>query len=104
MSQHDQQTNMERPVVAGTPASPIVVRSSGYDRSMYERGLVAFDRDLPELLKTHYGQWVIYHGDDRFGPAETFQELDSVCQAQRIPIGEQVVRMIEPEVEPELSF
>jgi hypothetical protein len=100
------EVNMERPTTeaAGIPAAPVVVRPAGYDPSVYERGLVAFERDLPELLKTHFGQWVIYHGDHRFGPAETFQELDSACQQKRIPIGEQVVRMIEPEVEPEMSF
>jgi hypothetical protein len=104
--QQDQQTSMESPAAeaAGTPAPPVVFRSPGYDPFVYGRGLVAFDRDLPELLKTHFRQWVIYHGDHRFGPAETFQELDSACREKRIPIGEQVVRMIEPEVEPEMSF
>jgi hypothetical protein len=97
MSEQRNQQSSEQP-------SPIVVLAAGYDSSVYERGLIAFARDLPELLTTHYGHWVIYHGDDRFGPAETFQELDSACQEKRIPIGEQVVRMIEPEVEPEISF
>jgi hypothetical protein len=29
----------------------------------------AFYRNLPELLKKHYGKWVAYHGDEFMGAA-----------------------------------
>jgi len=32
---------------------------------MIARSQAAFRRDLPDLLKTHYRQWVAYHGEDR---------------------------------------
>src|SRR5438445_6622354 len=39
------------PTVA--PASPLQARSTD-----------AFYRNLPKLLKKHYGKWVAYHGDE----------------------------------------
>ncbi len=74
-----------------------VVLPQGYDPSMYDRGLAAFERDLPELMKTYYRQWVIYYGERRFGPAETFQELEIACQRERIPLNEVVCRPIKRE-------
>jgi hypothetical protein len=38
---------------------------------MIQKSIDAFRRDLPELLKTHRGQWVGYHGDERFGFGRT---------------------------------
>ncbi len=40
---------------------------------MIERSQNAFRHDLSELMKTHYQQWVAYHGDERlgFGRSET---------------------------------
>ncbi len=35
----------------------------------------AFYRNLPELLKTHYRQWVAYHGNECIGFARTETEL-----------------------------
>ena len=34
---------------------------------MVAKSQEAFRRELPELLKNHYGQWVAYHGDERLG-------------------------------------
>jgi hypothetical protein len=38
----------------------------------------AFSRDLPMLLKTHYGKWVAYWGDQRIGfsrhPADLYEQ------------------------------
>ncbi|HPM81004.1 MAG TPA: hypothetical protein PLF81_09905 [Candidatus Anammoximicrobium sp.] len=42
---------------------------------MIARSQAAFRRDLPELLKTHYWQWVAYHGDDRICFGRTQFEL-----------------------------
>jgi hypothetical protein len=46
---------------------------------LYERAQAAFYRDLPELLKTHLGQWVAYHGDQFVGSARTQTELFRRC-------------------------
>jgi hypothetical protein len=42
---------------------------------MIQRSIDAFRRDLPEMLKTHRGTWVAYHGDERLGFAQTQTEL-----------------------------
>ncbi|MCY2989909.1 MAG: DUF5678 domain-containing protein [Planctomycetota bacterium] len=42
---------------------------------MVQTSIDAFRRDLPELLETHRGQWVAYHGDERLGFGETETEL-----------------------------
>jgi hypothetical protein len=39
----------------------------------------AFYRDLPEVLKKHYGQWVAYHGNECIGFARTQTELHQRC-------------------------
>lgn len=39
----------------------------------------AFRRDLPELLRTHPGKWVAYHGDRRVGFGKTQTELYQRC-------------------------
>lgn len=40
-----------------------------------QKSIDAFRRDLPELLKTHRGKWVAYHGDERIGFGRTKTEL-----------------------------
>jgi len=40
-----------------------------------ERSVAAFYRNLPNLLKTHCGQWVAYHGDDCLGFGRSKTEL-----------------------------
>jgi hypothetical protein len=42
---------------------------------LVQKSIEAFRRDLPELLQTHRGQWVAYHGDERLGFGETETEL-----------------------------
>jgi len=50
------------------PASPFQARSTD-----------AFYRNLPELLKKHYGKWVAYHGDECIGVGRTQSELYQEC-------------------------
>ncbi len=45
---------------------------------MIQKSIDAFRRDLPELLRTHPGQWVAYHGDERIGFGRTETELSMV--------------------------
>lgn len=42
---------------------------------MIQKSIDAFRQDLPQLLKTHPGKWVAYHGDERFGFGRTQTEL-----------------------------
>jgi len=41
--------------------------------------MAAFYRNLPELLKKHYGKWVAYHGDEFMGLGRTQTELYQKC-------------------------
>lgn len=42
---------------------------------MIQESIDAFRRDLPELVKTHNGKWVAYHGNERIGFGRTQTEL-----------------------------
>lgn len=68
---------------------------------MIERSQQAFRRDLDDLLKTHYRQWVAYHGDERVGFARTQTELYQRCLSKGWKEDEFVVRSVEPQVEDE---
>ncbi len=78
-------------------ASGDVALPLGNAPSIYERGLAAFERDLPELMKTHYRQWVIYHGERRFGPAKDPDELEAVCRREGFRLIDCVCRAIKRE-------
>ncbi|HEV3082854.1 MAG TPA: hypothetical protein VGY66_23920 [Gemmataceae bacterium] len=39
----------------------------------------AFYRNLPELLKKHYGKWVAYHGDEFVGAGRSETQLHQEC-------------------------
>ncbi len=62
------------------------------------RSQAAFRRDLPELLKTHYRQWVAYHGEDRIRFGRTQFELYEECYRRGLHDDEFVVRSVEPEM------
>ena len=49
---------------------------------MIQKSIDAFRHDLPELLKTHPGKWVGYHGDERIGFGKTPTELYQRCFAR----------------------
>lgn len=49
---------------------------------MIQKSIDAFRHDLPELLKTHPGKWVAYHGDERVGFGKTQTELYQRCFAR----------------------
>jgi hypothetical protein len=48
-------------------------------------------------MTTHYRQWVVYHGERRIGPAKSLEAVESICERDRIPLGEQVGRYIDVE-------
>ena len=59
----------------------------------------AFQRDYPQLLQAHCGQWVAYHGNRRLGFAATRMELHQECLRQGLPENELVICSIQPVVE-----
>ena len=63
----------------------------------------AFRRDLPELLKTHYRQWVAYHGEDRIRFGRTQLELYEECYRRGLRDDEFVVRSVEAEMPDEID-
>jgi hypothetical protein len=67
------------------------------------RSQAAFRRDLPELLKSHYRQWVAYHGENRVGFGRTQFELYDECYRRGLRDDEFVVRSIEPEMPDEID-
>jgi len=72
-------TNEELPTRGGNAAAPGVPEMTPPEREAMERwlnvpvnpkiaeGQRAFLRDLPELVNSHYRQWVAYHGSRRRG-------------------------------------
>jgi hypothetical protein len=65
---------------------------------MLARSLDAFRRDLPRLLETHYGKWVVYHDDAQLGFGKTETELYEKCLARGMKRDEFLVCSIEPEI------
>lgn len=72
--------------------------SDTYNPSLRERGILAFERDLPELMRTHHLQHVAYHGEFRIGPARTLPQLDRLIQRKNIRPNECVFRTIRTQV------
>lgn len=66
-------------------------------QSDYERGLALFERELPELMKTHYGKCVAYCGERRFGPADTFEDLEEECRRVGLKPNQAMYRVVEPD-------
>jgi hypothetical protein len=93
----------------GNISSGISVMSIDLVHGAYEiaplvaRSQAAFRRDLPELLKTHYRQWVAYHGENRIGFGRTQFELYDECYRRGLHDDQFVVRSIEPEMPDEID-
>jgi hypothetical protein len=65
-------------------------------RPMIQKSIDAFRRDLPELLQTHPGKWVAYHGDERVGFGKTQTELYQRCFARGLTRDDFIVGFTEP--------
>ena len=63
---------------------------------MIQRSIDTFRCDLPELLKTHYGKWVAYNGDERIGFGRTETDLYEECFRRGLTRDEFIVSAIEP--------
>ena len=65
---------------------------------MIQRSQAAFRRDLPALMKTHYGYWVAYHGEQRLGFGRSKFKLVLECLQRGLKDDEFVVRGVAPEM------
>jgi hypothetical protein len=63
--------------------------------AMIARSIAAFRRDLPELLKTHRGRWVAYHGDERLGFGRRHTPLYQECLRRGLSRDEFIVTVVE---------
>jgi len=57
-----------------------------------------YRRELPDLLKTHYGKWVAYHGDRRLGFGKDKLKLLYEWLNRGIPDEELLVRGVVPDL------
>jgi hypothetical protein len=64
--------------------------ASHYERieKLIQRSHQTFLRELPDLLKTHRGRWVAYHGDKRLGFGRSKTKLIKQWHACGVPQGE----------------
>jgi len=58
------------------------------------------ERELPGLLLTHPGQWVVYHGAERLGIFETEEEAEQIAIERGIPEKHTYLQFIEEEASP----
>jgi hypothetical protein len=56
----------------------------------------AYRRDLPELLKSHKGQWVAYRGDQQLGFGRSKAKLIKACLRRGVPSEEFDVFCVQP--------
>lgn len=63
---------------------------------MIQESINAFRRDLPELLKTHKGKWVAYHGDEQVSFGRTQTGLYQICFRRGLTRDDFVVGFVEP--------
>ena len=71
-----------------------------YDRldKLVQRAHGTFMRELPELLKSHRGQWVAYHGDQRLGFNRDDVKLIKEWHARGVPQGELGIFLVVPDI------
>jgi len=62
---------------------------------LIQQAIDAFENDLPRLLESHRGQWVVYRGEERldFGTSKT--ALLQTCYARGYPDEDLYVRRVE---------
>jgi hypothetical protein len=63
-----------------------------------QQAMRAFWRDLPQLIKERYRQWVAYHGDQQIGFARSSYELYQECDRRGFDLDEVLIRSIEEEM------
>jgi hypothetical protein len=63
---------------------------------LIQQSICAFRSDLPELLKSHRGRWVAYHGEQRLGIGKTQTELYQQGFRRGLTRNDFIVGFIEP--------
>lgn len=71
---------------------------------MITLALQTYERDLPEMLKTHYRKWVAYHGDKRIGFGRTEMELYKRCFQMGLKETDFLVLSVQPLIRDEDLF
>lgn len=66
-------------------------------QELAQRGLKAFQQDLPHLWAERPGQWVAYHGERQLGFAMHKHELYQHCYQSGMQQDEFVIFCIEPQ-------
>jgi hypothetical protein len=98
--------NRELPL-AGNFSSPSAGSPSRLDLEippMVRLAQAAFLRDLPNLIAEHRRSWAAYHGDQRVAIGASKRQLFKECAARKIPPGEFIVRLIEPEIPEDIDW
>ena len=90
-------TNDKQPAAVPPRASVPAGPEKPDPRTLGRQALLAFWRDLPQLLQERPWQWVAYHGDRQLGFGKTQTELWQECLRQGWQPEEFMIRSIEPE-------
>jgi hypothetical protein len=97
------QPNPDNPTKGNSPSGPALAPPAQQLSPQIQQSQDAFRRDLPQLLRERYRQWVAYHGDERIGFSPSKRELYQECLRRGLQPGTFVVRSIEPEVPREVD-
>jgi hypothetical protein len=58
----------------------------------------AFEKCLPQLMQSHYGQWVAFHGDRLIGTADSEADLYETCFRRGLEQEQFIIRCLLPEM------
>ena len=101
----EQQTEPPRELTDEERASQIEDLLNSEPLPIITKSIDAFRRDLPEMLKTHRGKWVAYHGDERISFGKTKTGLCRECRRRGLTRNEFVVCGVEEGVfDPDEEF
>ncbi len=64
----------------------------------------AFEKCLPQLMQSHYGQWVAFHGDRLIGTADNEADLYALCFRRGLEREQFIIRCLMPEMLAELDI
>ncbi len=92
----DQKTERRRELSHEERAAKIQELMDSEPLPMIQESIDAFRRDLPQLLKTHRGKWVAYHGDERLGFGKTQTELYQQGFRRGLTRNDFIVGIVEP--------
>jgi hypothetical protein len=68
------------------------------DQPIIDEGEDTFLRELPELLRSHRGEWVAYRGSSQLGFGHSKFMLWKSCEQRGFPVAEVLVRKVAPRI------